>query len=62
MKVIPQYKVIGQYNYDRIIHAIKKLMLRDKIEVTVKRKDAFSLKIKICLISSTLYRESIRDR
>ena len=24
MKVIPQYKVIGQYNYDRIIHNIEK--------------------------------------
>ena len=24
MKVIPQYKVIGPYNYDRIIHNIEK--------------------------------------
>ena len=24
MKVIPQYKVIGQYNYDRIIHNTEK--------------------------------------
>ena len=24
MKVVPQYKVIGPYNYDRIIHNIKK--------------------------------------
>ena len=48
MKVIPQYKVIGLYDYDRIIHVIKKkIMLRDKIEVTVKWKDAFSLK-KLC--------------
>ena len=45
MKVIPQYKVIGPYNYDRIIDVINKLMLRDKIEVTGKREDAFSLKI-----------------
>ena len=43
MKVIPQYKVIGRCNYDRIMHVIKRLMLRAKIEVTVKRKDAFSL-------------------
>ena len=28
----------------------KKLILRDKIEVTVKWKDAFSLKIKVCVI------------
>ena len=25
MKVIPQYKVIGPYNYDRIIHNIVKI-------------------------------------
>ena len=31
MKLIPQYKVIGPYNYDRIIHNIKKKNLRDKI-------------------------------
>ena len=31
MNVIPQYKVIGPYNYDRIIHNLKKIMLRDKI-------------------------------
>ena len=24
MKVIPEYKVIGPYNYDRIIHTIEK--------------------------------------
>ena len=24
MKVIPQYKVIGPYNYDRIMHNIEK--------------------------------------
>ena len=30
MNVIPQYKVIGCYNYDRIIHNIKN-MLKDKI-------------------------------
>ena len=31
MNVIPQYKLIGPYNYDKIIHNIKKNMLRDKI-------------------------------
>ena len=31
MNVIPQYKVIGPYNYGRIIHNIKKIMLRDQI-------------------------------
>ena len=52
MKVIPQYEAIGPYNYYSVLHNIKnKRMLRDKIEVTVKRKDAFSLKMKICVIS-----------
>ena len=54
MKVIPQYKVIGPCNYDRIIHVIKKLMVREKIEVTVKRKHADSLNINICVISKII--------
>ena len=33
MNVIPQYKVIGPYNYDRIMYNIKKIVLRDKIYV-----------------------------
>ena len=37
MKVIPQYKVFGPNNYDRIIHVIKK-MVRDKMDVTVNGK------------------------
>ena len=41
MKVIPQYKVIDLYNYDWITHVTEKIMPRDKLEVTVKRKDAF---------------------
>ena len=49
MKVNPQYKVIGHYNYDRIIHNVEQIQ-RDKIEVTVKLKDTFRLKIKICVI------------
>ena len=51
MKVIPQCKVIGPYNYDRFLHVIKKLMPRDKIDVTVKRKDAYSKKNKMSVIS-----------
>ena len=31
MKFIPQYKVIGPYNYDRIKHNIKIIILRGKI-------------------------------
>ena len=31
MNLIPQYKVIGPDNYDRMIHNIKKIMLIDKI-------------------------------
>ena len=31
MKFIPGCKVIGPYNYDRIIHNIEKIILRDKI-------------------------------
>ena len=50
MNVIPQYKVIGPYNYDRIIHNIKKIiMLRDKIG-QIRGKMHFILKIKICVI------------
>ena len=48
MKVIPQCKVIGPYNYDRIIHNIETIIAI--IEVTVTWKDAFNLKIKICAI------------
>ena len=35
MKVIPQYSVVGPYNYDSIILlcVIKKIMLRDMIQV-----------------------------
>ena len=33
MKVIPQYKVICPNNYDSIIHNIKKIMQRDKMQV-----------------------------
>ena len=44
MKVILQHRVIGPYIYDRVMHLNK---ITAKIKVTVKRKDVFSLKIKI---------------
>ena len=31
MKFIPQYKVIGPYNCNRIMYNIEKIYLRDKI-------------------------------
>ena len=51
MKVIPQYKVIGPYNYDRIMHNRENIKAeRQDIYRSDKWKDAFSLKIKICVI------------
>ena len=50
MKVIPQYKVIGPYNCDRVIRVAKKIMIREKIEVAVKHKDSSGLKVKSCII------------
>ena len=58
MKVIPQYKVIGPYKWQDYTR-YKKLMLRDKIEVTVKRKDPFSLKIQICVISQSIHFQTL---
>ena len=52
MTVIPQCRVIGPYNYDRVMRVIKK-MLGDKIKITVKEKYAFCLKIKICVIGES---------
>ena len=34
MKIIPHYKVIGPYNYDRIIHKIKNYSKRQDIGQT----------------------------
>ena len=48
MKVIQQYRVIGPYIYDRVM-PLRKMTAKRK--VTVKQKDAFSLKIKICIFS-----------
>ena len=58
MKVIPQYKVICPYNYDRVIRVTKNNAQRkykgkqNRTEryLSVKRKDAISLKIKKCVI------------
>ena len=53
MKFIPQYKVIGPYKYDRIIHNIENIhSKRQDIGQTNGKikKDAFSLKINICVI------------
>ena len=37
MKVVPQYKVIGKYNYDRIIHSIEKMY--------AKRQDIWKIQL-----------------
>ena len=42
MKFIPQYKVIGLYNYDRIIHNIE--------ENYAKRQDIGQTNVKIHLV------------
>ena len=49
MNFNPQYKVIGPYNYDRIIHNIEKIYAKRQ-DIGQTRKDAFSFKIKICAI------------
>ena len=49
MNVAPQYKVIGPYNYDRIIHNIKKYAKRQHIGQT-SGKMHLILKIQICEI------------
>ena len=50
MNFNPQYKVIGPYNYDRIIHNIEEIYAKRQAYRSDKWKDAFSLKIKICAI------------
>ena len=50
MKVIPQYKVIGPYNYDKIIHNIEKNNAkRQDTGYTNGKIQSFILKIKICV-------------
>ena len=50
MNVIPQYKVIGPYNYDRIIHNIKKNYAKRQGIGQTSGKMHLILKIKICVI------------
>ena len=50
MNIIPQYKVIGPNNEDRIIHNIKKYAERRYIGQT-SGKMHLILKIKTCVIS-----------
>ena len=49
MNVVPQYKVIGLYTYDRIIHNKKKNAKRQDIGQT-SGKMHLILMIKICVI------------
>ena len=49
MNVVPQYKVIGPYHYDRIIHNKNNYAKRQDIGQT-SRKMHFILKIKIYVI------------
>ena len=47
MNVNPQYRVIGPYNDERIIHNLKKIMLRDKTRYrSDKWKDAYDFEDK----------------
>ena len=50
MQVIPQYKVIGPYNYDRIIRNIEKNYDHETRFRSDKSKGDLILKIKKCLI------------
>ena len=50
MNVIPQYKVIGPYNYDRIIHNIKKIYAKRKDIGQTSGKKHLILMIKMCVI------------
>ena len=50
MKVIPQYKVIGPYNYDRNIRDIEKKYAKRKDLGQTNGKIHLILKTKICVI------------
>ena len=50
MKGIPQYIVTGPYNYDRIIHNIKKNNAKRQVIGQTNGKMHLNLKIKICVI------------
>ena len=51
MKVIPQYKLIGPYNYDRIIRNIEKNYAKRQDLGQRNGKKHLILKIKVCVIS-----------
>ena len=55
MKVIPQYKLIDPYNYDRIIRKIEKKLCSETRYRSDKWKDTFDFKNKkLCnLLKST---------
>ena len=48
MNVIPQYKVLGPYNYDRIIHYIKKYAKRQDIGQTSGKMHLILKMKKLC--------------
>ena len=50
MKVIPQYKVIGPFNYDRIIRNIEKNYAHGQDIGQINGKIHLILKIKNCVI------------
>ena len=50
MKAIPQYKVIGPYNYGRIIHDIEKNSAKRQDICQTNGKKHLVSKIKICVI------------
>ena len=50
MNVIPQYKVIGPYNYDRIIHKKYYAKRQDRPIGQTSGKMHLILRIKICVI------------
>ena len=50
MNVNPQYRVIGLYNYDRIIHNMKKKYAKRQDIGQTSGKMHLILKIKICVI------------
>ena len=50
MNVIPQYKVIGPYNYGKIIHNIHKKYAKRKDMGQTRGKMHLILKIKVCVI------------
>ena len=50
MKISPQYKAIGPYNYDRIIHNLEKNYAKRQDIGQTNGKIDLILKIKICVI------------